>query len=310
MTVTERPSESLAFFPASDTMPGMMHQADSTLESASTEETSTAPPLALDKSFAHGASGVELIELAERWTLIVPSAFYWEIFTTEPIRRVRTVQSLPEFRRVHLPNLLNRETEDGTPAISVETPRLRTNSNLSAEDWRPTAEEAAVIECYKKETVEPALGFWKEVMTGRQIPGFSDSELSDIQRAPEPEFEMLCKELRDLKRIRDFSLKIEFSHASKINRQWLHFRQFQAWLLHAFILLRRHRESGDIPNATRMEHDVQDIEYLILGLHCGGLATGDDSRKPAKRSLAWRLKILEPAHVRISPLRSSRPTKL
>jgi len=43
----------------------------------------------------------------------------------------------------------------------------------------------------------------------------------------------------------------------------------------------------DVPSEKRLEHDVQDIEYLILGLHTGALATGDNSRKLANASLEW-----------------------
>jgi hypothetical protein len=46
-----------------------------------------------------------------------------------------------------------------------------------------------------------------------------------------------------------------------------------------------------------MEHDVQDIEYLILALHAGALATRDESPKLKKASLAWRFKLLEPRGV-------------
>jgi hypothetical protein len=260
-------------------------------------------PITIDKSFAHAASASLLAELAAQWVLVVPSAFYWEIFTTDANKRIRTVEGMPEFRRVHLPMLQRMESETGEPLVDVDTPRLQISDDLRRGAWSPNAQQASDLDRYQKESVEPALNFWNQVISARSVPGFSANELLDVHRS-ESAFVTLCEKLNDSERVRNIASEIGFAHAAIIDEQWLHFRLFQAWVLHGLVLLRRYRHLGSgTPNKELMEHDVQDIEYLILGLHAGALATGDDSRKLAKASLAWRFKLLEPSGVLKLPQR-------
>lgn len=254
-------------------------------------------PITIDKSFAQAASASVLADLAAHWVLVVPSAFYWEIFTTDPIKRVRTVEGMPEFRRVHLPTLLRQEIEKGEPVVAVDTPRLQVSDDLRAAAWSPNAEQSSGLEGYRKESVEPALDFWKQVISARRVPGFSSDELMDVHDS-EAAFETLCEKLKDPERIRNIAFELNFAHAAKIDQRWLRFRFLQAWVLHGLVLSRRYPDLRSCaPSEERMEHDVQDIEYLILGLHTGALATRDDNPKLAKASLAWRFKLLEPRGV-------------
>ena len=104
----------------------------------------------------------------------------------------------------------------------------------------------------------------------------------------------LCMKLREPHRIQRFAEEIDWVHASKINPHWLYYRYFQTLLMQGLILLRRYPNSGDIFGRERTEHDVQDLEYLTLGLHANGLATADVSDKLPKASMGWRFRILEP----------------
>jgi hypothetical protein len=255
------------------------------------------PPITIDKSFAHAAPASVLAELAAHWVFMVPSAFYWEILTTAPIKRVRTVEGMPEFRRVDLLSLRREEMKTGEPVIAVNTPRLQISDDLRAAAWSPNAEHSSLLDQYKKKSLEPVLIFWNKVISKKGVPGFSSDELVDVT-ASEAAFVKLCEELKDDNRIRKIAFEMDFLHAAKIDRRWVHFRLFQAWALHGLVLLRRYRDlRGGVPSETRFEHDVQDIDYLILGLHTGALATGDDSQKLAKASLAWRFTLLKPRGV-------------
>ena len=58
--------------------------------------------LVIDKSFAEAVNGQQLEALSMKYTFLVPSAFYYELFTTEPTNRRRALFGFREFQRVDL----------------------------------------------------------------------------------------------------------------------------------------------------------------------------------------------------------------
>lgn len=257
------------------------------------------PLLVLDKSFANWKSG-SLAKFASNYTLLVPSAFYFEVFTTDPKKRVRELKNFPSFRHIHTPSLQRIENETGRPATSIDTPVLRFNPEAENESWRLGPEYVPTLEKYRSASVQPDLDFWRQVCALKGVPGFSESELTATKGTPE-EFIRLCELLRSEARVRSFADNIGWDHAGKLDSNWFHYRLFQAWALHGLVLLRRHPNLGDFVGETQLEHDVQDIEYLTLGLHAGALATAEISRNLKKASLAWRFRTLDPNGLLIEP---------
>ena len=192
-----------------------------------------------------------------------------------------------EFARAHLPkSFCVRRPKQANQQWPSSTPRLQLSDDLHAATWSPNAQESSILDRYRKQSVEFALDFWKQVILARAVPGFSSDELLDVHDS-NGAFTTLCKRLNDRERIRNIALEIGFSHAAKIDQRWLWFRFLQAWALHGLVLLRRYpNPRSGIPSEERMEHDVQDIEYLILALHAGALATRDES--PKLKKACWR----------------------
>lgn len=250
------------------------------------------PPLVIDKSYAHRKSG-NLSRLAHEYTLVVPTAFYYEIFTTSPENRERELKKFPAFRRVHIASLLKQESDTGIPAESVTGSAMIFNPEISSREWHPTPDIAKALEQHNSKNIVPQIDFLRNVKATRNVPSFTDDELAGI-RSSDDDFVELCKKLRDPLRIQRFADEIGWIHASKINPKWLHYRHFQTLLLQGLILLRRYPNSGDFFGEERTEHDVQDLEYLTLGLHASSLATAEVSDKLPKASMSWRFRILEP----------------
>ena len=159
-------------------------------------------------------------------------------------------------------------------------------------NWTLTPDEAAPVDSYRMGAAEPLLGFWKDVINNGLI-GFSPAELTAV-RGSDADFVILCETLRGRDRIRRIASEMGFIHASIIDESWLHYRKFQTWILQGLILLRRYPNTCDKPNEERLEHDLHDLEYLILGLHAGNLATAETSNKLGRGSMSWRFKLLEP----------------
>lgn len=256
------------------------------------------PPLVIDKSFANRKSGA-LSKWARDYTLIVPSAFYYEIFTTAAEKRGRELKDFPKFRRIHIPSLQRVETETGKPVTSFPADELSINPDVLCDSWSLDPKFESVLKDYERDCVEPTIVFWRDVVATKSVPGFSEQELTAI-RGSDHEFVSLCTELQGLARIQKFAEEIEYIHAARLDADWIHYRIFQTWALHALVLLRRYPNIGDVISERRLEHDVHDIEYLTLGLHSGALATAESSKDLKKASMGWRFHILEPQGCLIS----------
>ena len=257
------------------------------------------PLLVIDKSFAHATSADQLTALSTKYIFVVPSAFYYEVFDPESAKRLQSLTGLREFRRVPIPILLRRETESGQPARETDLPRFMVNPKVLSPDWKLSPDELEIVRRHKVELVEPLLRFWNSVIDHGVI-GFSGAELRAARRT-EKEFVALCETLRDPNRIRMIAAKIAFPHSAILDETWLHYRKLQTWILQGLILWRRYQNSADMRSTENIEHDTHDIEYLMLGLHAGNLATAETSEKLSKASLRWRFKLLRPEGRLLTP---------
>ncbi|MCB1061793.1 MAG: hypothetical protein KDN20_02590 [Verrucomicrobiae bacterium] len=249
-------------------------------------------PLVIDKSFAQSIGIERLIQLSRGYHFLIPTAFYYELFTTEDRKRRMTAQGFPEFQRVHLPRLLQQERETGKPMVSLDRKVMGINPAVAEEDFRLQSEEHIVLERHEKESVEPRVDFWIEVAkTG--VPGFSNEELQSCSGTPD-QFAAFCTTLRARYRVRRIAEEMGYPHASKLNERWIHFRHLQALALQGLVVLRKYGNPKNLISRENLEHDVQDLEYLTLGLHVGQLATLENSKKFERMPMKWRFEILEP----------------
>lgn len=249
-------------------------------------------PLVIDKSFGQAFSAEALEALSKRFTFLVPTALYYEAFTTSDRSRRALVLGFPEFQRVHLPSILRTERSSGQPALAIEREIMQFNPAIAELDFRLEGPHQTLVDRHREESVEPMVDFCIDIAR-HWVPGFSDAEIERCDSS-ESEFIDLCYKLNDRDRIRQIARDLEYPHAENIDSRWLHYRKLQALVLQGLVLRRRYPDTIATMSRERVEHDVQDLEYLILGLHAGRLATRDASEKLSKASLAWRAHILEP----------------
>jgi hypothetical protein len=249
-------------------------------------------PLVIDKSFAQASKISRLHELSSQFTLLVPTAFYHELFTTSDNSRRMAAQGFPVFQRVHLPELLRRELETGQPASSIDFNPMTINPMVADRGFRLEPIYSELVERHRLEVVEPKIDFLIEtIQVG--VPGFSAEDMGKCHGSGE-EFAALCSELRDETRLRNAAEEMGYRHASRIDFRWLKYRHLQALLIQALIFRRRHQNPKNEISRKNLEHDVHDLEYLALGLHAGRLATCETSQKLKKMPMKWRFEILEP----------------
>jgi hypothetical protein len=147
--------------------------------------------------------------------------------------------------------------------------------------------------------------FWKAVARGGEtgegvVTGFANEELA-AARGTESDFMNVCLLPHDENVVRRIGKASGLRHADRMDTRWLHLRQFQTWALHGLVLCRRCQHAGGAVSEHRLEHDLQHLEYLMLGMHAGSLATNDISQILKKTSLGWRFETLNPLGHLLTP---------
>jgi hypothetical protein len=263
------------------------------------------PLIVLDKSYAQAVPAAELTLLGERFVVLVPNAFYWEVFRIEPEKRSHALKGFPEFRRIHLPELLRKETRSGMPVVEANQPRLEFASMVLEPGWTMTPEQLQVMEDYRQAFIDPSVAFWMKTIAGH-VPGFTEPENDSVLNSDQA-FLDLCHELRNPARVRRVAKAIGYKHADRLDPSWFHYRLYQTMAFQGIVLRWRLKGSTEKANPVRLkerlEHDALDLEYLLLGLLVGRLATAETSDKLAKASMGWRFKLLEPQADLLSPNR-------
>lgn len=250
------------------------------------------PPLVIDKSFAHAIKPMRLSQLSRERTFLVPLAFIYEVFTTITEKIFPTLDGFEEFRIVDISTLLRSEIDTGKPCRSAELPPLITDMNVLSRTWKPGSFENEMADQHKKESVDPLMDLWNELV-GLNPPGFAPEELV-ATAGTEANFTRLCEMLRDRERIEIIAKEMKFCHAEKLDESWFTFRFIQTFTLQSLVLRRLYPNTQSDRSQRRIEHDLQDMEYLALGLHVGSLATFEASKKIRNASMGWRFKLLEP----------------
>lgn len=254
--------------------------------------------LVLDKSFANSCP-TRVRELSQDWQIIVPSAFYFEVFTTLAKNRVRELGGLDIFHRIELHDLFQAEIKNGKPATTAESPPLSINSIVLNREWEAPDYVAASCEKYAQKRISPLISFWETVISLQAVVGYTASDIEELRRS-KAGFINQCQKLQNTSFVRELAGMMELEHADKLDARWALFRWVQARVLHGLVLLFRHPPNTSPPKPERMEHDVNDMEYLILAAHCGALATKESKPEPRQASLKWRFELLRPDGVLIS----------
>lgn len=152
-------------------------------------------PLVLDKSFAHSCPK-RVGELSQDWQIVVPWAFYFEVFTTQPKKRTRELGGLDVFHRIELHDLYQEEIKSGNSCAAIVAPPLSINPVITNEGWVAPDYVAASCKEYAEKRIEPQISFWKTVITSQDVVGYSPSDISELRRS-ELGFIRQCQRLQN-----------------------------------------------------------------------------------------------------------------
>ncbi|MXW48761.1 MAG: XRE family transcriptional regulator [Gammaproteobacteria bacterium] len=291
--------------------PLVAHQSDvpvPDLESSSPGPRSVRTPIIVDKSYAQGAHS--LLDLQRDWRLLFPDAFFFEVASTDPSARHSCMSKLNDLHRaggVHVaPNvgeMLRKEIRNLVragppsanliPGLSLDAFFLQFDELYEARGHEVTRTEAdfdrdvdGLIE--RANTLHNSI---RAVLNGSQP---REGVYQDAKRtvAEDRSFissffaDFVCRGTHAPPRA---SRLAEIARSGNLGPDWTIYRWVQVQLLYALDFLEKH---GQLESAkltanqrVRLQHDVIDIEYVVLGVLQGALASNDKGMRAMFRTL-------------------------
>lgn len=248
--------------------------------------------LILDKCFLEGVSKSHLLELSNKYQLIVSGPLFYEMLTTRSTSRVRCFRKLlsnrnPVLLVEHIGILLRKEIEYSSPAGKPSNNRINIdfefNSKLLEVDYQLPIESARAIDHQSLELQSELyqiieLSKMSESLFGPLLTGTQEEQDRAKQNA-----EMLISNHDE---IRNFFGALEspdpslpYPSAQNMDSSWAFFRWLQVKMLFALdIHLRYQGKVDEMLTAgvlDRLEHDLHDMQHLTLGLLEGAFATNE-----------------------------------
>lgn len=248
-------------------------------------------PLLIDKNFLQGSKSTDIQRLMETHRLMMADTLFYELITSPEPGRSRCFAKLSQAENPvdlvnHLGGLLNHElhthTPSGKPSANLETLRVRFNDALASCDY---VLPSYAIEAIKEEEAQLCSEVDSLLKLVETVPTIfpdllkgSDAERV-IQRA-----NVECAIANDTAGIRKMYASFiprpdapAPPDAQLIDQHWALYRWLQVRLL--FVVDIYCRYGGNAPKYPvgrifeKLEHDLHDAHYLVLGVLEGRFAT-------------------------------------
>ena len=261
----------------------------------------TPRPIVVDKSFAQGIRS--LLGLHDQWQLLFPDAFFFEVASTDARARERCLSKLRELRRYdavrvasNVGEMLRKEIHRlgraGPPSENLVLGLdLDAFFGMRFDDLSTARRDALLsTEMHFDRDVD---GLIERVnMLQGVVHGIAKGMTDRRRKAAFHAARETVAEDHDFVRrfFADFvcsgdhappgaSLLAEVARSGAFGPEWTIYRWVQVQLLYGLDLVERH---GPVTADTltpkqreRLQHDATDIEYVILGVLQGALATND-----------------------------------
>ena len=256
----------------------------------------------VDKSYIQGAGVDFLLELQDDWNLLFPDAFFFEVASTAQTAREQCLAKLREVHRSgqlfvapNIGELLRREihslSQAGVPSENlVEGLDLDTFLGTRFHDLSKARREALQSTELDFEHAVDGLVARARTLQGR-FRGTCEGTTGQRKEAHRRAREMIAQDTDFISGFfADFvcqathappgaPMLAAIARTGRLGPQWTIYRWVQAQLLYGLELTERNGRltpNGITPKQKeKLQHDVLDIEYLVLGALEGALATTD-----------------------------------
>jgi hypothetical protein len=260
------------------------------------------PIAILDKSFLRGGTPAELRSLCSKYCVLAPSALFYELFTcSKSIRSTCFSKFPPGLNPVELiqnvGNLLRYEARKHRPARPLFAHRAEIlfefNPGLGAGLFQFTSQHQRAIQRWR-ENIEVEADIHEEIC--KQTIAYFPEVIGASGRTNKAKIEELRQRvMNEPKVVRLLYNKFrKRSYPSKdiIGQSWALFVWTQ---VHLLAVLRKWKLNGvhaPYPDRTTLEHDVVDMQFQIMGILAGRIATRDKNIRNVVCGVAPRTEII------------------
>jgi hypothetical protein len=259
------------------------------------------PSVVLDKSFLQGSKASAIHEMSDSHRLLMSEALFYELLSDAEDRALCFAKFPNRENPVELIGhpgaMLRRELDThrpcGKPSLHCEKIRFQFNVGLSRDDYEFPPDSAATVLEQTEELRSDVLSYLEAIrLTPTFFPNLLDGSDASRALARQEAERAIAQETEALlgfyRLLTPPPGERPLPPAELITPEWALFRWLQVKLLFALDVYCRY--SGKMPEPLspkvhqRLEHDVLDAQYLILGLLEGAFAT-----KEKKLKNWWRL---------------------
>jgi hypothetical protein len=241
--------------------------------------------IVLDKSYLQGSPPDTVKRLCAEYCVIMPGALFFELLTSSVPVRARCYAKFPDVVNPvqivdHVGGLLNYESRSRRPAIPLYRHReriaFRFNQKLALGTFELTAQQKRGEAKWRRQVASEAdvhaavcavtHKWFPEIqgVSGRARPSAIAEARQAVAKDPS-----IVRERYGLIRRRSFPRE------SEIDSRWTFFRWMQVHLLSALRHIATHGIAAAPRNRQQLEHDVIDMQYQIMGILAGRIATRD-----------------------------------
>ena len=251
--------------------------------------------MVLDKSFLQGVSAAQLqYYVQEEWVFGIADVFWYEHFRKWDEWRLANLIKLKSIEKslVLLPGIgemFRAEAQKHRPATQVLVgkrvilnPNLRAGGRFSELDGQ-TKEFASGRTVELEKRLDDMIAIWRDFKTLPALNNATQSEMPDRVR------ELSLQIRDDPEDIRGFYRNHRippWPEPELIDEQWAFFRWIQVQLLAGLDFFASYGVKIQ-PSREKLMHEILDLEYLIMALVVGGLASRE-------KRMIERFKLLRP----------------
>ena len=261
------------------------------------------PLVVLDKDYLQGSQPAVIEQLCRDYRVLMPEALFFELLTCSPAVRARCYAKFPANDNpvALMPivsELLKVEQKTGRPARPVYAHRLlkesfRFNAKLAADNFEFTTGHRRGIARWRRDVAEDSDRHAVLCRTIHRIfPGIvgksGRARASDIVNA---RWTVANRPRMVREACQTFGRRL-FPQAPNFDGRWVFFRWMQVHLLACLKHAETHGIDAPPRDRQKLEHDVIDMQYQILGSLVGRLASRDGNVKRVVAELVPRALIL------------------
>jgi len=247
----------------------------------------------LDKSFLDGANPEQLKSLFEEYTVLMPDVLFYELITTEDVSKKRCFSKFPDTTNPVevIPNigtLMRYELDTQKPCTPLYDRREKTafvfHNGLRTGDFQFTGKQLERIQNHERLVEQDTISFFGLAM---DVPvffpflnGIPYSEFPDAVKKAKRQMVSNDEKVREIyTRLLEHNAPANAIDPRVLDPNWAYFRWIQVRVIYSLSLLLKYQ--GKLPKNPskkfwrRIEHEMIDAEYIMLGSLAGSMASND-----------------------------------